>query len=275
MWRQPTGSALATKQGVDHTMPLPENRILQKAAAGETAIGMYIKTHAPEFVTLAGRAGLDFVRIDAYHGGMGPETIASLIRAAYANGLTPAVRVPKDPFAISSALESGAQSITFPCVESAAEARYLASLCYLPPAGVREASRPLFALGYPAAEYRAWARDQLIVSVQIESAGALKELQDIIAVDAVTMIQCGRSDLASSLGLPGGTTDKAVLAEEARVVGAALQAGKLVSMHFPPGEGMIESASEWLARKIPCITIGGDTQILHAALQQRLTAIGA
>lgn len=256
-------------------MSLPANRILARARAGETALGMYVKTAAPEAVAVAGAAGLDFVRVDAYHGSMGPETTAGLLRAAYAAGVTPAVRLPKEPFAIMSALENGAQQVTFPAVNFAAEAARLASWCRLPPRGEREASRPLFTLGASAAEYRRWAEEELLVSVQVESATGLANLAEIVAVEGVDMIQCGRADLALSLGIRGGFTDPRVLEAEARVVETALAAGKLVSMHFPPGAGMVESARAWLARGIACLTIGGDTQLLDAAVRERLDAIRA
>ena len=79
---------------------MQQNRIKLAAQAGRTAYGMYVTQPAPALVELAGQAGLDFVRIDAYHGTMSAETVDSLIRAAVAAGITPTVRVANDPVQI-------------------------------------------------------------------------------------------------------------------------------------------------------------------------------
>src|SRR5438105_1865150 len=100
-----------------------QNRIRQAALAGRTAFGMYVKLPAPGIVDLAAKAGLDFVRIDMFHGAVTSETLDLLVAAAYTYGLTPTVRVENDPAAVRAAIERGAMGVTIPGVESTDEAR--------------------------------------------------------------------------------------------------------------------------------------------------------
>lgn len=253
---------------------LVRNRLTLAAARGRTAFGMYASQQAPALIEVAGRAGLDFVRIDAYHGGMGPETMGGLIRAAYSVGLTPTVRVLNQPISILSALELGAMAITVPEIDSPEAARTVVQAARYAPRGKREISRPIRTLGVSREEYFRWADEELVVGVQIESAAGLESVDEIAVIDGVDMIQSGRNDLALSLGLPGQPSHPRVLEAEERVVEAALRAGKLVSLHLPGGNEGIEYARRWAKRGVQCMTIGNDTQMLFEALQARLTAIG-
>lgn len=250
-----------------------QNRLKQAARSGRTAYGVYITQPAPALVELAAQAGFDFVRIDAYHGTMSPETMESLIRAAYASGITPTVRVANDPVQILAALEQGAMGITVPDIESAAAARAVVAACRYPPRGQREISRPVRMIGEPNEAYFRWADEELVVSVQIESPAGLAALSEIVAVDGLDMVQSGRQDLALSLGVPGQPSHPRVLEAEERIVEAAWKAGKWVSLHFPPAPDAIERARAWAARGAQCITLGGDVQILFAAFKDRLRAV--
>ena len=252
---------------------MPANRLKAAAQAGRTAYGIYVTQPAPAIVEIAGQAGLDFVRIDAYHGTMSAETIDGLIRAAYSAGITPTVRVANDPVQILSVLEQGAMAITVPDVESAEAARAVVQASRYPPRGRREISRPLRFIGESADEYFRWADDELVVSVQIESRAGLEALEAIIAVDGLDMVQSGRQDLALSLGVPGQPSHPKVIEAEERIVEAALKAGEWVSLHFPPAPDAIERAHAMAKRGVQVITIGGDTQVLFAALKERLAAV--
>jgi 4-hydroxy-2-oxoheptanedioate aldolase len=249
------------------------NRIKQAAREKRTAYGIYVTLAAPALVELAGQAGLDFVRIDTYHGTMSPESVDNLIRAAYAAGITPTARVENDPVAILSVLEQGCMAITVPDVETPEAARAVVEASRYPPRGRREISRPVRTMGVANDEYFRWADEELVVSIQIESKRGLEALEEIVAVDGLDMVQSGRQDLALSLGVPGQPSHPLVIEAEERIVEAAWKAGKMVSLHFPPAPDAIERARGWAARGAQCLTIGGDTQVLFGALRERLGAI--
>jgi 4-hydroxy-2-oxoheptanedioate aldolase len=251
------------------------NRLKAAAREGRTAWGVYVTQPAPALVELAARAGLDFVRIDAYHGPMSAETVDDLIRAAFASDVTPTVRVANDRLQILSVLESGAMAITVPDVESRETALGVVRAARYPPRGRREISRPVRMIGVSAEAYFRWAEEELVVSVQIESNQGLAALDEIVTVDGLDMIQSGRQDLALALGVPGQPDHPKVLEAEERIVDAAHRAGKWVSIHFPPAPESIDRARRWALRGIECVTIGGDVQILFHALRERLVAMKA
>jgi 4-hydroxy-2-oxoheptanedioate aldolase len=249
------------------------NRIKAAAREGRTAFGIYITQPAPVLVDLAGQAGLDFVRIDAYHGALGAETIDGLIRASYASGLTPSIRVGNDPREILSALECGAMALTIPEVDSAEAARAVVRAARYAPRGERESSRPARTLGASREAYFRWADEELVVSVQIESLAGLDAVEEIAAVDGIDMLQSGRSDLSQALGVPGQPDHPLVHEAEARIAAAARRAGKMLSLHFPPQPGSVDYARSWIANGVECVTIGGDIQVLFAAMRERLDLI--
>lgn len=246
------------------------NRIRAAAGAGRTAFGIYVTQPAPALVEVAAAAGLDFVRIDAYHGALSSETIAALIRAAYAAGVCPTVRVANDELAILSALEHGAMAITVPGIDSPEAARAAVRASRYPPRGHRDISRPLRYIGEAAADYFRWADEELIVSAQLESREALERLDEIMAVDGLDMVQTGRNDLSLSLGVPGQPNHPRVLEAEAAVVAAARRHGKMVSLHVHAGPGSVERTRGWVADRIECVTLGSDAQIFYRALQTQL-----
>jgi 2-keto-3-deoxy-L-rhamnonate aldolase RhmA len=248
---------------------LPKNRIRSAVRSGRAAVGLYVTQPAPTLIDIAAAAKLDFVRIDACHGALGPETIDSLIRAAYANSITPAIRTL--PEALTMALERGAMAITIPNVHSEAAARMAVDLSRYPPRGQREISRPPRSLAASADEYFLWADKELVVSLQIESEAGLAAVESIARVDGVDMLQSGRQDLALALGVPGNTSHPKVLAAEERIVETAWKAGKWASLHFPPGPDAQEMAARWLARGVECVTIGSDLQVLLHAIRNRLS----
>lgn len=257
---------------VERPAALPHNAIRRAALEGRTAFGMYVRLPAPGIVDLVGQAGLDFIRIDLFHGGLSLETAEGLIRAAYGVGLTPTARVAADAVLIHGVLERGALSITVPGVDDPEAARAVVDAARHPPRGRRPSGRPLRTLGAPSPEYLRWADEELVVSVQVESPRGLEAIDEIVAIEGLDMVQSGRSDLAMSLGVPGQASHPDVLAAEERIVEAARRAGKWVALHFPPGGSSLEQARRWAGQGVQCITLGSDTQILFDAVRRRVAA---
>lgn len=247
---------------------LPRNRIVHAAREDRTAYGMYVKTASPDVVELAGAGGLDFVRFDLLHGPITVAQLADLVRAAFSVGITPTVRIPKLPVVIDSVLELGVMGITFPDVRDAEEAVELVQLTRPVPVGRRHGPRPNRFGSVGATDYARWSHEELLVSVQLESAAGVQAAADIAGTPGVDMIHCGRSDLAAALGA-ASADDAAVREAEVAVVQHARAAGKIVGFHVPPGAAVVERDREWERLGARCVTMGGDTQILLAAIRDR------
>ena len=100
------------------------NRILERAAKGEKALGLTFKESSGEMVDLAGYMGLDFVAFDAEHTPITPSEVAEMCHIAEAHGMTVTVRVPDaHESTLLSFLDRGVRVITVPNLLTRQEAR--------------------------------------------------------------------------------------------------------------------------------------------------------
>ena len=224
------------------------NALKGRLGRGEMAVGSFINLPSPEATELLGWAGFDFVIIDAEHGPADLETVANMVRAAEASGATPIVRIAMNhPQNALRHLDTGAQGLQVPMVNTVEDARQAVRSALYPPqgrrglAGVRAAT---FGLAETVGDYAATANEQMLVIVQIETVEALSELDAILEVEGVDIVFFGATDLSSSMGIPGRTTDPRVVQAIAdggqKVINAGLIAGTIV--------GAPEAAQEWQAR---------------------------
>lgn len=177
-------------------------------ARGDVALGMQVFSGSPVSVEIIGFSGFDFVVIDMEHSSVGVETAAHMIRAAHASGVTPLVRPPSlEPKLVTQLMEAGAAGVHFPGVSSVEDAASAVRAVKYPPNGWRGACPYTRAAGY--SELSGWpshvakANENSIVSLLIEGATAVDQIDDIVAVPGIDIISVGRVDLAQSMGLDG------------------------------------------------------------------------
>jgi 4-hydroxy-2-oxoheptanedioate aldolase len=223
------------------------NRVKQLYTAGKPAFGTYVTFPTAAAVEVAALSGFDFVRLDPYHLHYNPETLENMARAAYAHNITTWARCKNDPWTIMMTLDAGVQAISIPNTGSAAEAKAAVAAAFYPPKGEREMSRPLRMRGLSAPDYLAWARDEIVVSVQIEG---------------VDCVQTGRGDLSLALGVPGEEFHQKVLDAEAHIVEAALAAGKQVSLLHPLTDDGLARMEAWMKQGVNIITVDSDYRVL-------------
>ncbi|MCW5852433.1 MAG: hypothetical protein KIT87_20330 [Anaerolineae bacterium] len=238
------------------------NRVKQLYLDGKVAVGCYITFPTPAIVDVAANSGLDFVRLDAYHYGFNPETLENIIRATYSYNVTPWLRLRNDPWLIGLVLDMGAQALTIPNCASAEQARAAVAATFYPPLGKREMSRGFRFQGMSGADYREWARTQVILSCMIEGVDGLENYREIIAVEGVDVIQVGLSDLSQSLGVPGEKFDARVLEAEKRVIFTALEAGKQVSVVHPGTPAGEERTLWWIEQGVRIVVMEKEGRIL-------------
>jgi 4-hydroxy-2-oxoheptanedioate aldolase len=113
------------------------------------------------------------------------------------------VRVPgHGAEGIASALDSGAQGILVPRINSALEAAAVVSAFRYPPQGKRGAGPGRSTLyGAAVMQYVAKANESLLLAVQVESAEAVENIESIVKVEGIDLIFIGPFDLSISLGL--------------------------------------------------------------------------
>jgi 2-keto-3-deoxy-L-rhamnonate aldolase RhmA len=166
--------------------------------------------------------GFDWFMVDTEHAQVDPETMAAMM-ALLSDGLpAPLVRVGNvDQYLIKQALDSGAQGILVPLVNSPGQARQAVEFAKYPPQGVRGAAAAAASrYGLELASYLRQANDETLVGVQIETREALHHLDEIASVDGVDLLFVGPQDLTLSLGLLDDRTNPKVREAMARVVDA-------------------------------------------------------
>jgi 4-hydroxy-2-oxoheptanedioate aldolase len=171
---------------------------------GEFLLGCFVAT--PQFSTceVLGACGFDVLVADAEHAPLAPADVRTIVAGADLAGLPALVRLSDDSAAsIQYALDAGAAGVIVPRVNTAAQAAAVVSASSYPPSGSRGAGpgrASLYGLDRAAATTEALA--ETLIAVQIESASAVDNLDEILAVDGISMVFVGPNDLSHSLGQP-------------------------------------------------------------------------
>ena len=167
----------------------------------------------PYIVEQMGEAGYDAVLIDQQHGLGDNSDLVNCLTAACAAGLPALVRpLSPDPGLIGQALDAGAHGVVSPLVETVADVEACVRAAQYPPRGMRSWG-PYRGKIILEGDYIAHANDWVINCVQIETRGAMDNLDDILKVDGLDMVLVGPNDLA--LALTGARDIRAVEVVEA------------------------------------------------------------
>lgn len=182
------------------------NKLKQKLARGEKAIGAWLSSTSADMAEILARAGFEAFMIDHEHGAGNLVGAIEQHRAVSSvSDATVLMRVPaNDPVLIKRALDTGIDGLMVPLVNTADEARAAVEACRYPPNGGRGAgfgAARAGGYGIDAADYRANIEDNLLIICQIETKQAVENIEEIAAVDGVDMLFIGPNDLSGSINL--------------------------------------------------------------------------
>jgi len=211
------------------TMPeFQKNAFKHALAEGKLQIGLWSSLCSNIAAEIISDSGFDWILLDTEHS---PNEIPGLmqqLQAVSQGTATPIVRPAwNDPVLAKRCLDIGAQSLLFPYVQNAEEARSAVASTRYPPHGFRGVSAGARASRYGRVPgYLSKANDEICVLVQVETREALKELEAIAKVDGVDGVFIGPSDLAASLGHIGNPAHPEVQAAIKDAVTRLKAAGK-------------------------------------------------
>ena len=178
---------------------MPEDRFRKAAKERRTLFNAWLTLNNPFLIELIGEAGFDCITVDQQHGLGGNEALLSCLTAARASGLPAIVRVAENDFGlIGRALDAGAQGIMCPMIETIEDAEAFVKAVKYPPRGLRSWGPYRARLDYEG-EYFTTANNWTIACPQIETKGALDQLDEILALDGVDMVCFGPNDLSVAL----------------------------------------------------------------------------
>jgi 2-dehydro-3-deoxyglucarate aldolase/4-hydroxy-2-oxoheptanedioate aldolase len=209
--------------------PSPERTLRARVLAGETLFGLFLDLGSPFSAEICARAGYDWLVVDLEHGAGTEAGLVGLLQSVEVGGSTAVVRPQSgERLRIGRALDLGAAGIVIPRLESAAEAREAVSFLRYPPAGVRGVALRTRGAGMGSVAHGEvnQINERILGIVQIESVRALREADQIAAIDGVDVLFVGPADLTHSLGVPGRFDDETYLNALKAVVDACAAHGK-------------------------------------------------
>lgn len=161
------------------------------------------------FVKMMAQAGHDFLFFDMEHAMFNWETVFNLVQMSLVSGITPFIRVTDLSYPlVARALDSGAQGVIIPRVETKQQVENAVSFARYPPLGRRGAggeSRYGYVRRDPGTAIEE-ANAEVMVIVQVESELGVANLDDMASVPGVDVVLVGPQDLSISLGIAGQTT---------------------------------------------------------------------
>jgi 4-hydroxy-2-oxoheptanedioate aldolase len=174
----------------------------KRALGQRQQIGMFSTLGSNALAELLAGCGFDWILLDTEHSPNDMPEVISQLQAMSAFDVNAIVRPAwSDMILVKRLLDAGAQTLLFPCIQSAEEAAAAVSYTRYPPRGVRGVSGSTRAAAYGLdTDYLRTAEEEICVVVQLETFEALKHLEDIAAVDGVDAVFIGPADLAASMG---------------------------------------------------------------------------
>ena len=210
----------------------------------ESAYGFWSVTGHPAVLDAAASVGPDFICVDTQHGAPLDTLDISTFTALASYGVASLVRVEAlDEARIGRALDLGADGVIIPLVESAEDAGRAVAACRYAPGGRRS-------FGVQTRRLPNLGESEPICWIQVETAGAMEQLDEIASIEGVDGLYVGPADLGLALvGEPAGDV-RSVFdgthphAEEMKtaldqVSAACRNAGVAAGLHCSSGEAAV------------------------------------
>ncbi|MCL4767110.1 MAG: aldolase [Hyphomicrobiaceae bacterium] len=218
-------------------MTLVPNVAKEKLARGALSVGFSLRqARTADIAPIAKACGFDWLKIDLEHNSMNLDEAAQISVAALGWGITPIVRVPgPEHWQATRLLDTGAQGIIVPHVETAEMARRVVEQCKFPPLGRRSLTGGLpqlsfAAANYPPSELVHILNDKIIIVLMLESGLAIENAEAIAAVEGVDVLYIGTNDLCADLGIAGQLGHDRIVEAYERVIAACRKYGRTPGM---------------------------------------------
>lgn len=250
------------------TTPLDKGALRRRLQDREITYGTFLGLGSPMAAEVVASSGVDWVLIDQEHGGGSEAELGQSIVASGAYGVPALVRVEsQERIRIGRALDAGAAGVMVPRIESVTEAAEAARHVSYPPFGDR---------GVATYNRSArWGKDLSAIEsgrnaaciIQIETMGALDDVEKIAELPDVDSLFVGPLDLSFALGAPRDFNHPSFIAACERVISACLAAGK------PAG---ILAADATAGRRFKqmgflFIAVGSDSTVLAKAISTEIS----
>lgn len=248
------------------------NKIKKLWSSGKPVINGWLSISCPFTAEIMAEQGYDSITIDLQHGLVGYEGATTMLQAMRASGVVPMVRVQwLDAGAVMKVLDAGAYGVICPMINNAEEAARLVSFVRYPPTGARSfgPTRVNFSAG---ADYGKHADDEVLCFAMIETAEAVKNIDEIVSTPGLDGIYIGPADL--TLALTGKRYRTGFDREEPEMVEVikhlldrAHRAGIRAGLH----NGTPTYAARAAGWGFDLVTVSNDVRLLASAAQTSIS----
>jgi 2-keto-3-deoxy-L-rhamnonate aldolase RhmA len=194
----------------------------------------------PALPLIAKAAGLDFLLFDMEHGPYSLDTLSDIAMTARSAGVGIFARVPcLDKSYISRALDAGIEGIMVPMIDTPEEAKSFVALAKYEPVGRRGLGSNGGLCDYSGmagkstGEFMVEQNRKTLTIAQIETSGAVKNIDAIAAVEGIDVLLVGPTDLSIALGIPGDFLNEKEIRAINSIARAASGNKKYFSLYGP------------------------------------------
>ncbi|HET7874152.1 MAG TPA: aldolase/citrate lyase family protein [Methylomirabilota bacterium] len=248
-----------------------ENTLKKIWAKGEAVVNGWLSIPSSFSAEVMAHQGFDSLTVDMQHGVVDYQAAVTMLQAISTTPVIPLARVTwNDPALLMKILDAGVYGVICPMVNTREEAEALVRACKYPPRGYRSWG-PVRASIYAGADYGDHANESLIVMPMIETAEAVKNLDDILSVPGIDAVYVGPSDLSLALGCKPrlDQTDPPVVEAQQTIVAACKRHGVIAGIHNATAAyavKMIEAGYQF-------VTLASDSRFLAAKAAEEVGAV--
>jgi len=235
------------------------------------SIGCWLNTPSLFACEIMAAAGYDAVFLDGEHGILGPHDIDRLTALGKALGLSVYVRVatagrPQ----IQQALDAGADGLILPQVRDFEDARACTAYAKYPPLGTRGMGSPRsLKYGDTPANFVDSENRRTRCFVMIETEGAMRDVDRIVALPTVDGLYMGPYDLSLQRGRGQYTKTAGDRADADRIARATHEADKLLGIPAFGDDDLALAKSQGAS----IITIGDEVSMMTEILRGNLLRV--
>lgn len=208
-------------------------------------VGTWLQFPSSDVAEIMARAGYDWVAVDMEHGSFSSFLLPDIFRAIECGGAVPFARLAEaNKVQIKYALESGAQGIIFPMIESAEQLSQVIDWAIYPGFDTwrnnGEIAKEYRGVGYCRAnlfgkyfeDYRKNIASDIFLVAQIEHIRAVDNLESIVKHKRLDAIMVGPYDLSGSMGITGEFDNPKFISTMEHIKNVCQKCGMRMGLHI-------------------------------------------
>jgi 4-hydroxy-2-oxoheptanedioate aldolase len=248
-----------------------ENSLKAIWARGEAVVNGWLSIPSSFSAEVMAHQGFDSLTVDMQHGVIDYQAAVTMLQAISTTPTMPLARVPwNDPAHLMKVLDAGVYGVICPMISTREQAEALVQACKYPPRGFRSWG-PVRASLYAGADYGDHANAEVVVMPMIETAEALKNLDEILSVPGVDAIYVGPSDLSLALGYKPrlDQTDAGVVEAQKKIVATCQKHGVVAGIH----NNSAAYALRMIEQGYRFVTVASDSRVMAVKAAEEVAAV--